>query len=148
MAAVVAGLLAAAACQRDGERGPDPQVEAFKRERVVTFKPPGGRLTFSTEDEEGSALGKPILAMAMRVYSFDDAESAHAGRLAVVDVAEADGWRVTDGRAQSGETAWAAKTLPTGDAMLTIDDYPHDDGGFRLLVRAQGRTCPPILCER
>ena len=144
--AVLAALVASAGCQNGGDDAPDPKVAAFKRERAIIFAPPGGTLEFSGEDEEEtSGLGKPTRAMVMRVYAYDSAASARAGRLAVVEVAEKDGWRVTGGQDPSSEAVFAAKTLPTGDATLTVDDYA--DGDFKLQVRIEDGTCPRTLCR-
>jgi hypothetical protein len=144
VAAIIAGVIASPRCQNGGDDRPDPKVEAFERERVMRFAPPGGRLAFRGENEEITS-GKPTRAMVMRVYAYDSAQSARAGRLAVVDVAEKDGWRVMAGQGPSSEAVFAEKTLPTGPATLTIVD--DEDGAFKLQVRIEDGPCPPATCR-
>jgi hypothetical protein len=146
-AAIAAGRCASPGCGSGDGDEPDPKVMAFLRERVIRFVPPGGKLAFRYEGEEERAdFFLPSWANVRRVYAYDTARSARAARLAVVDIAEADGWRVTGGSGPSNEAVFAAKELSTGDATLTIDDY-YSEGEFKLSVGIEDGLCSPTLCR-
>ena len=132
----------------DGDEGSGAKLAALEDEPIAAFTPPGAHLALAGEDDEDTALGKPVRAMVVRVYSFDTRESARAGGDAAVAEAKASGWQVGS-EAQSvgdGRAVFGTKTLSTGEATLSISDYQRA-GQPRVSIRLEDGPCPVGLCD-
>ena len=99
---------------RGGEQS--AQLQALEDDRMATYVPPGGTLVETDSQDEGTSLGKPVLARYTRMFELPPgtAEEAlsHARAAAL-----AAGWAQV--ASEAGVFA-ADKTLATGGGHLGI----------------------------
>jgi len=131
----------------------DPKFVALKREKMATFRPPGGRIVLSSQLREGSSFGKPNDAQITRVFAYSDVKRARRGRQAAIDAAVASGWKLTFEREDPDELradrreglVFGGKTLSTGGITLIIGAY-EDEGVHRVSISLEHQKCGKGRC--
>lgn len=115
---VVAGILIGAC-----DRGPEPKLAALRQEPVAILIPPGGRLDHENYVEEYTTMfgqGQPVHASIFRVFVYDNEAAGMAAQEALIEAAQASGWKMDleDNPVLTG--VFGEKTLATGAAILRV----------------------------
>jgi hypothetical protein len=145
LVAIVPGVLVPLGCRGATEdTEPGPELQSLRAEPLARLKLPGGELVLDTELEDDVALGKPISAQVLRVFSYDHLLPARAGRTAAIEAARESGWELGPARGPR-EALFGAKALPTGDATLVIHEY-REDAAFKVSIKLEHTQCPAVQC--
>lgn len=118
-------ILAASAC----DRGPDPFLEALKRDAAASLVLEGATLESTSEREYSSGLVKATQAALFLDYRVDPDADPLAVQERAVEAAIAAGWDLDVDEDGSG---WGEKELATGRAELSIALSPEEADLLRL----------------
>lgn len=125
----------------------DPKYVALKRERMASFRPPGGRLVVDFRLREGSSFGKPNDAQITRVFAYKDPERARFARALAVEAAEASGWKMSLERRDPDEPLFGGRTVATGGITLIIGAYKDNaDGLYKVSIQLEHQKCGRGRC--
>ena len=112
VAAAVLGVLVFALVR--GEE-PSGRLRALEADPMATYVPPGGKLVDTDSQNEGSSLGKPVLARYTRLFQLTRVGSARA---------------VEDARTTA--KAWGWTQVGRGDARVFVADKRAPSGRMEL----------------
>ena len=124
---IVAGLGVAGGCGGGGESQPD----VLELEQLASFVAPGATIEPVEEAGDGEIA---------RVFAYDDAAAAEAGRKAAIDAASASGGTLTFDDDEPGDPIFGAKKLSTGDLTLVIGQYEEGDL-VKISIRLEHGPC-------
>ena len=96
---------------------PSARLHVLETDPMATYVPPGGKLVDTDSQNEGSSLGKPVLASYTRLFQLARGGSARAVEDARA-VAKASGWTQV-GKADA-RVFVAGKRVPSGRMELGI----------------------------
>ena len=111
-AAAVLGVLAFVLAR--GEE-PSGRLRALEADPMATYVPPGGKLVDTDSQNEGSSLGKPVLARYTRLFQLTRQGSARA---------------VEDARARAKASGWTQ--VGRADARIFVADKRAPSGRMEL----------------
>jgi hypothetical protein len=114
LAGVAAAVCVVAGCGGSGER----QLDVLELEELASFVAPGGTIEGERETSDREVA---------RVFAYDDAAAAEAGRTAAIEAAQASGWTLTFDEDHPGDPIFGAKELSTGDVRLVIGQYEQGE---------------------
>jgi hypothetical protein len=114
----LAGLLAAVSVVAGCGGGGDRQLDVLELENLASFVAPGGTIEAEPETSDREVA---------RVFAYEDAAAAEAGRAAAIEAATASGWTLTFDDDHPGDPIFGAKELATGDVRLVIGKYEEDE---------------------
>jgi hypothetical protein len=113
---VVAAALAVVVLVLARGEEPSEQMQALRDDPMASYAPTGGRLVDTESQNEGTSLGRPVLATYTRLFQLpggsagplEDARSAAA----------AAGWELT--AATAGKSVVGSKRVGSGPIELTL----------------------------
>jgi hypothetical protein len=130
-APALAGLVAAVSMVAGCGGGGDRQLDVLELEDLASFVAPGGTIEAEPETSDREVA---------RVFAYEDAAAADAGRAAAIEAAKASGWTLTFDDDHPGDPIFGAKELATGDVRLVIGKYEEGEL-VKVSIRLEHGPC-------